>query len=134
MATFNIHELTDLPLRQIARTLRDEGGNTDTRSLAALFRDPTLDRQPTELWVGTVAEFGYDILSAEPRQTSNLFPRYEGHVHRAGNIVITVQQSADEIRRIQRDAIRDARREAARARWDVSDGTSATSAPKALVE
>lgn len=122
---FDISSKTGLSLRQIPRALRDLNGIANASSLAAYFGDSTLNRDPEELWIGTVSQFGLEFFGVHARQAQDDVARIAEHVHRAGNLIITVQSSGDEIRRSRMRELSEIRRKAANARWDVSSGTSA---------
>jgi hypothetical protein len=123
---FDITSRTGLSLRQIPQVVRDLIGMADTRSFAAYFGDPTLNRDPRELWMGTVSQFGKDVFGVKPRQAQDNLARIAGEVYREGNLIITVQGTADQIRRNRMREVSERRRQAAKSRWDVSSGTSAT--------
>lgn len=138
-----------LDLRQIPQAVRDavcdEWGRGDTRSLAAKFNDPTLDRPACELVVGTTQRLArfFDVTD---RQMRNIVRTMQAvgllHLHRCGPIAITLVKSLHTAFRQHEDDKTSACREAGkrsgeerRARSDVSGGTSATAtAPEALVQ
>lgn len=124
---FDISSKAKLSLRQIPLTLRDRDGWADTSSLAVRFGDPALDRDPAELWIGSVRDFGSSFLSAGPRQAQDNVARIAQQVHREGGVIITVQSSAQQIRKDRQLYLAEMRKKAANARWHVNSETTATS-------
>ena len=105
----------------------------DTTSLAAHFGDATLDRDPAELWIGTVAEFGLEFLGVHARQAHNNIRRLGEQVHRAAGLVITVQSSGDQIRRNHVLHVSESRSKAADAMHGTSHISSGTSTGSSLL-
>lgn len=129
---------TGLDLRHIPKVLRDEEGNADTRSWAALCSDSNLARPPRELLFGTTARYG-TFHGVSARQGQKILR--EGHHHQFGNFSITLIQSEQDVRLCREAYISSARVAAGRRSGesrrggitDVSGGTSATTALEALV-
>lgn len=101
---FDISSLTGLPPEQTPRVWRDKNdGLCDPSSLAAQFGDLTLNRDPRELWIGRVGQFGRGFLGVKPRRAQTVVSSYVagGRLYRYGAFVVTVVASAEETRRLE---------------------------------